>query len=153
MPLAADGSNIIYPKGALVLRMLRRRLGDERFWAAMHLFLTRHHFASATTEDFRRAILDATGENLAQFWSEWMYRPGYPRFSVHAKYDSTNRALSLDVRQVQPDSASADSAWPAMPSVYHAPVTVLVSTARGNVERRAQLGAREQTIVIDSLPG
>jgi Aminopeptidase N len=146
------GSNNIYPKGALVLRMLRRRLGDERFWASMHLFLTRYHFGSAVTEDFHRAILDATGENLAQFWSEWMYRPGYPRFSVRATYDSVSRALSLDVRQVQPDSVSADSTWPAMPGVYHAPVTVLVGTARGNVEHHAQLDAREQTIVIDSLP-
>lgn len=153
MPLVSQGSNNIYPKGALVLRMLRRRLGDERFWASMHLFLTRHHFGSATSEDFRRAILDATGENLAQFWSEWMYRPGYPRFSVNATYDSLSRALSLDVRQVQAESASADSAWPAMPGVYHAPVTVLVGTARGDVEHHAQLDAREQTIVIDSLPG
>src|ERR1700719_1018191 len=122
MPLVADGANKLYPKGALVLRMLRRRLGDERFWASMHLFLTRHQFGSAVSEDFRQAILDATGENLAQFWSEWMYRPGYPRFSVRAAYDSTSRALSLIVRQTQPDTAGADSAWPATPAVYHAPV-------------------------------
>jgi len=152
MPLVTKGSNNIYPKGALVLRMLRRRLGDERFWASMHLFLTRHQFGSAVTEDFRRAILDATGENLAQFWSEWMYRPGYPRFAVRAAYDSTRRALSLDVRQTQPDTAGADSTWPPMAAVFHAPVTVLVGTARGNVEKRAQLDARAQTIVIDSLP-
>jgi aminopeptidase N len=152
MPLVALGSNNIYPKGALVLRMLRRRLGDERFWASMHLFLTRHHLGSAVTEDFRRAVLDATGENLAQFWSDWMYRPGYPRFAVRATYDSTKHALSLDVRQTQRDTAGADSAWPPTPAVYHAPVTVLVGTARGNIEKHAQLDAREQTITIDSLP-
>ena len=154
MPLVADGSNNIYPKGALVLRMLRRRLGDERFWASIHLFLTRHQFGSAVTEDFRQAVLDATGENLAQFWAEWMYRPGYPRFSVHAAYDSASHAsLTLRVQQTQSDSAGADSAWPPMASVFHAPVTILIGTAKGDVERRAQLDAREQTIVIDSLPG
>jgi len=162
MPLVADGSNNIYPKGALVLRMLRRRLGDERFWASIHLFLTRHQFGSAVTEDVREAVLDATGQNLAQFWAEWMYRPGYPRFSVRATYDSTAHRLSLSVRQTQGDSAGgdstgddrarADSAWPATPSVYHAPVTVLVGTSRGDVRRRAMIAAREQTIVIDSLP-
>jgi aminopeptidase N len=152
MPLVADGSNNIYPKGALVLRMLRRRLGDERFWAAIHLFLTRHAFGSAVTEDVREAFLDATGENLAQFWAEWVYRPGYPRFSVRAAYDSSAHRLSLTVKQTQDDSARADSAWPAMPAVYHAPVTVRVGTARGDVRRRAMLDAREQTIVIDSLP-
>jgi aminopeptidase N len=133
--------------------MLRRRLGDERFWASMHLFLTRHQFGSAVTEDFRQAILDATGENLAQFWAEWMYRPGYPRFAVSAAYDSANRALTLHVQQTQSDTASADSAWPPVALVFHARVTVLVGTTKGDVERRALLDAREQSIVIDSLPG
>ena len=36
MPLAALASNNIYPKGALVLRMLERYLGPERFWASLH---------------------------------------------------------------------------------------------------------------------
>src|SRR5947208_9424197 len=35
MPLAALASNNIYPKGALVLRMLLRYLGPERFWAGI----------------------------------------------------------------------------------------------------------------------
>jgi aminopeptidase N len=153
MPLVAEGSNNIYPKGALVLRMLRRRLGDERFWASIHLFLSRHQFGSAVTEDFRQAVLDATGENLAQFWAEWMYRPGYPRFAVRAAYDSASRSLSLTVRQTQDDSVKADSAWPAMPAVYHAPISILVGTSRGDVERRVMIEAREQTIAIDSLPG
>ena len=154
---STDGSNNIYPKGALVLRMLRRRLGDERFWASIHLFLTRHKFGSAVTEDVREAVLDATGENLAQFWAEWMYRPGYPHFAVRAAYDSATRRLLLHVKQTQGDSAQsdnlrADTAWPPTPSVYHAPVTVLVGTSRGAVRRRTMLDAREQTIVIDSLP-
>ena len=153
MPLVAEGSNNIYPKGALVLRMLRRRLGDERFWAAIHLFLTRHQFGSAVTEDFRQAILDATGENLAQFWHEWMYRPGYPRFSVRAEYDSVGHALTLTVRQTQHDTAGADSAWPPTAAVFHAPVTILVGTAAGEIVRHAQLNAREQSVVIDSLSG
>ena len=151
---SSEGSNNIYPKGALVLRMLRRRLGDERFWASMHLFLTRHQFGSAVTEDFRRAILDATGENLAQFWSEWMYRPGYPRFAVRAAYDSTQpRALARRAADAARHAPQRTPRGRAMPDVYHAPVTVLVGTTRGNLERRAQLDAREQSIVIDSLPG
>ena len=154
MPLVAAESNNIYPKGALVLRMLRRRLGDERFWASVHLFLERHRTGNAVSDDFRRAILDATGENFAQFWSEWMYRPGYPRISVRAAYDSSHRAITLTLRQTQHDSAAArDSAWPPTPEVYHATVSVLVGTSGGDVRRRIQLDTREQTVTIDSLPG
>ncbi len=40
MPLASLGSNNIYPKGAMVLEMLRQYLGDERFWAGINRYLT-----------------------------------------------------------------------------------------------------------------
>src|SRR6266853_1571904 len=57
------GSNNVYPKGALVLRMLLRYLGPERFWASLHLYLDRHALGNATSDDLRQAVLDATGEN------------------------------------------------------------------------------------------
>ena len=64
MPLASMGSNNIYPKGSLVLRMLQRSLGPERFRASIHRFLGAHAFGNAASDDFRRAIADATGEEF-----------------------------------------------------------------------------------------
>ena len=40
-PLAAYNSSVVYPKGALVMRMLKQYLGPERFWAAINRYLTR----------------------------------------------------------------------------------------------------------------
>ena len=40
MPLATYNSNNVYPKGALVLEMLKTQLGPEPFWAAMRRYLT-----------------------------------------------------------------------------------------------------------------
>src|SRR5690606_1587933 len=48
MPLAALGSNNIYPKGALVIAMLRRHLGEERFWAGVQRYLRTHALGTAT---------------------------------------------------------------------------------------------------------
>ncbi|HEV2291838.1 MAG TPA: M1 family metallopeptidase, partial [Gemmatimonadales bacterium] len=78
MPLAAQGSNNIYPKGALVLEMLKGYLGPERFWASLHRYLTRNAYDNAVTDDLRQAVLDATGENLDWFFDEWIYQAGYP---------------------------------------------------------------------------
>src|SRR5436309_3987849 len=108
MPLAALGSNNIYPKGALVLRMLRDYLGPERFWAALHLYLTRHALGNATSDDLRQAVLDATGENLDWFWSQWIYDAGHPRLGVTAAYDTASRKLTLTVRQTQTGSGRGD---------------------------------------------
>ncbi len=153
MPLAALGSNNVYPKGALVLRMLLRYLGSERFWASLHLYLDRHALGNATSDDLRQAVLDATGENLDWFWSQWVYDAGHPRFVVTAAYDTTARKLTLTVKQTQTDSAKADSTGLAFetPKVFRMPVTVRVGTTGGDVVRRAELAAREQTIEVPGL--
>src|SRR4030095_12973349 len=103
-PLAAYNSSVVYPKGALVMEMLKQYLGPQRFWKAMNRALTRHAYGSATTDDLRQAVLEATGESLPWFWSQWMYQAGHPEFQVASVYDSSARALPLTVRQTQPDT-------------------------------------------------
>jgi len=157
MPLAAPGSNNIYPKGALVLRMLREYLGPERFWVALHLYLTRHALGNATSDDLRQAVLDATGENLDGFWSEWIYGAGHPAFTVTAAYDTAARTLALSVKQTQRDSAlpTGDSTAPRYrtAAVFHMPLSIRVGTPGGDVVRRVQLTSREQAVSFSALAG
>src|SRR5207302_7964775 len=155
MPLAALGSNNIYPKGALVLRMLRDYLGPERFWASLHLYLTRHALGNATSDDLRQAVLDATGENLDGFWNEWIYGAGHPAFTVTAAYDTAARTLALSVKQTEGDSAARDSTGPRYrtAAVFHMPLSIRVGTPAGDVVRRVQLTAREQTVSFPGLAG
>ncbi|HSD32685.1 MAG TPA: M1 family aminopeptidase [Gemmatimonadales bacterium] len=153
MPLAADGSNNIYPKGALVLRMLQRVLGPERFWASIHRFLVDHAFDNATTDDLRQAVLDATGENLDWFWDEWMYQAGYPELAVTAAYDSAGSRLTLQVKQTQVDTATADSTGLRFvtPTVFRMPLTIRVGTRSGDVVQQVDLSQREQTVVVPGV--
>jgi aminopeptidase N len=153
MPLAALGSNNIYPKGALVLQMLKQYLGDQPFWASVHRYLTDHAFDNATTDDLRQAVLDATGENLDWFWKQWIYQAGYPEFTVGAKYDSSAATMTLVVQQTQQDSSQADSTGVRFttPAVFRMPVTIRVGTAAGDVIARAQLSQRQDTIVVRNL--
>jgi aminopeptidase N len=135
--------------------MLLRYLGPERFWASLHLYLDRHALGNATSDDLRQAALDATGENLDWFWSQWVYDAGHPRFVVTAAYDTAARKLTLTVKQTQTDSAKADSTGLAFetPKVFRMPVTIRVGTASGDVVRRVDLAAREQTIEVPGLAG
>ncbi len=154
MPLAAYNSNNVYPKGALVLEMLKAQLGPQRFWAAMRRYLTSHAYASATSDDLRQAVLEATGQSLPWFWSQWIYSAGYPAFAVSAAYDSVAHALTLDVRQTQTDTVTADSTGLryATPSVFRAPLTIRVGTSAGDVVRQVTIDQREQRVRIDRLP-
>jgi aminopeptidase N len=153
MPLASMGSNNIYPKGALVLEMLHTYLGDARFWAGIHRYLTDHALRGATSDDLRQAFLDATGENLDWFWSEWVYSAGHPSFTVTSSYDAATHAVTLVARQTQLDSLTADSSgmrYP-IPEVFRMPVTVRVGTAGGDVVHDAWITQREDTIVVDNV--
>jgi aminopeptidase N len=155
MPLATYSSNNVYPKGALVLEMLKTQLGAQPFWASIHRYLTRHAYGNATTDDLRQAVLDATGQNLGWFWSQWIYSAGYPQFVVTSAYDSAARSLTLTVRQTQVDTATADSSGFrfAVPLAFRAPIAIRVGTAAGDVVRRVTIDRREQALRIDSLPG
>jgi aminopeptidase N len=153
MPLAALASNNIYPKGALVLEMLERYLGSERFWVGIHAYLTAHALGPATTDDLRQAFLDATGENLDWFFNEWMYSAGYPSFTVTAAYDSAAHRVTVIARQTQRDSLRADSAgmrYP-IPETFRMPINIRIGTAGGDVVHNAWVRQREDTVVVDSV--
>ncbi|HTG51117.1 MAG TPA: M1 family aminopeptidase, partial [Gemmatimonadales bacterium] len=153
-PLAAYNSSVVYPKGALVMEMLKQYLGPQRFWKAINRYLTRHAYGSATTDDLRQAVLDATGESLPWFWSQWMYQAGHPEFQVASVYDSSARALTLTVRQTQTDTTKPDANGVryTTPAVFRAPLAVRVGTSKGDIVARAVLEAREQTITIENVP-
>ncbi|HEX7018428.1 MAG TPA: M1 family aminopeptidase [Gemmatimonadaceae bacterium] len=153
MPLASMGSNNIYPKGALVLEMLKHHLGNERFWAGIHEYLVEHAAGDAVTDDLRQAFLHATGENLDWFWNEWMYSAGYPSITVTPEYDGAQHRLTLVARQTQRDSLRPDSAGMryVIPEAFRMPLTIRVGTTSGDVSKRVWLRQRADTITIDSL--
>ncbi len=153
MPIAALGSNVIYPKGALVLEMLHDYLGDDAFWAGVHRYLVDHAFGTATTDDLRQAFLDATGQNLDWFFSEWLYGAGHPRFLVTTTYDPAAQRLTIVAEQTQKDSleASAEGLRYTTAEVFRMPVTVRVATAAGDVRTRDWIDQRVDTITVDGV--
>ena len=155
MPLASNGSNNIYPKGALVLEMLKNYLGEERFWAGVNKYLTTHAYGNAVSDDLRQGFLDATGENLAWFWNEWVYGAGYPDFTLTSAYDAAAKRVTLVVEQTQRDTLKADSAGMryVVPETFTMPVTVRLAVAGGkDIVRSSWIRQRVDTIVVDGVP-
>lgn len=61
-----------YWKGAVVIRMLRDMLGEDRFRAGLRAYYDRFRFRQVTGTDFRRAFEAATGEDLGWFFQQWL---------------------------------------------------------------------------------
>src|SRR5437660_4514458 len=66
-----------YEKGAWVLHMLRRRLGDDAFFKGLRDYYNAHRSANATSEDLRAALEKASGQNLHQFFARWVFGVGH----------------------------------------------------------------------------
>jgi aminopeptidase N len=98
---AAKLSAFAYQKGAWVLHMLRRKLGDEPFFRGLRQYYSAHAGATATTEDLRHSLEAATGRDLLPFFRQWLYRPDLPELSVGWRWDEAARQAVLDVAQIQ----------------------------------------------------
>jgi aminopeptidase N len=95
-------SGHIYPKGAIVLQMLRHQLGDAMFWKAMNHYTVAHAYDNVVSDDLRRAFEEATGRDFKQFFQEWVYGAGFPVFQVSSLYDRAAGRVVLSAREVQP---------------------------------------------------
>ena len=90
-----------YQKGAWVLHMLRRLLGDEKFFAGVRDYYRTYRDANALTEDFRRVMELHAGRPLDWFFRQWIYEPGFPAYEAAWRWDEAAKTLRLRVRQTQ----------------------------------------------------
>ena len=79
--IKADGRvfrALVYNKGAMVLHMLRRLMGDEAFFAGLRDFYATWRYKKAGTDDFRVAMEKAGGRPLERFFDRWIYGSAIP---------------------------------------------------------------------------
>jgi hypothetical protein len=128
---------IVYNKGAAVLHMLRRLLGDEAFFAGLRRFYDDRRFQKAGTDDLERALEAESGRTLDRFFERWIYGTDIPRIA----FKSTIGDGQVTVRFTQPTD-----------NVFDLPVTVTLTLADGKTREvivpitEAEV---EQTIPVD----
>lgn len=71
-----------YEKGALVLYMLSNLMGEENFKKAIKKYLDTYRESIATTENFQKVCEDIYGEDLQQFFKQWLYTAGHPELEI-----------------------------------------------------------------------
>ena len=71
----------VYEKGAELIGMLKRLVGDDAYARALDLYFSRHDGDAATIEDWLAVFTEATGRDLTQF-KRWYAQAGTPRVTV-----------------------------------------------------------------------
>jgi hypothetical protein len=110
---------LVYNKGAAVLHMLRRMLGDEVFFRSLRRFYTDHHFEKASTGDLRHAFEQESGRSLEGFFDRWIMGQDLP--TITASHAVSEDGKSVAVRLEQPAG-----------NTFEFPVTVSLVYADGS---------------------
>jgi len=113
----------VYDKAGWVLNMLREQLGDAAFFRALKHYLEANRLQNVVTADLVKAIEESTGTNVDQFFDQWIYGAGAPRFTVRSTYDEAQKKVSLDVTQTQKVEGHV--------GLFRLPIQVAVTTASG----------------------
>ena len=93
----------LYEKGACVLHMLRRELGDALFFGGVGSYLRKHQRGVVETRDLMRALEDVSGRSLERFFEQWVHRPGHPELEIKIEHDGD--VTTVHVKQTQDRSA------------------------------------------------
>ena len=93
----------IYEKGEEVVRMIHTLLGPDRFRKGSDLYFERHDGQAVTTDDFVKAMEDASGRDLSQF-RLWYEQAGTPVLTVSDEFDAGPGIYRLTIEQNIPDT-------------------------------------------------
>ena len=88
-----------YQKGGWVLNMLRHKIGDEAFWKGIQAYYKTYKDANAMTDDFRKIMEEASGEELNDFFDQWIFTKGHPVLTWRWSYKKGK--LIVNIAQTQ----------------------------------------------------
>ncbi|MFW8594777.1 aminopeptidase N [Cribrihabitans neustonicus] len=103
----------VYEKGAEVIGMLKRLVGDDNYYKALDLYFERHDGQACTIEDWLKVFEDATGRDLSQF-KLWYSQAGTPRVKVSEDYADGTYTLTFE-QSTPPTPGQPDKAPRVIP--------------------------------------
>jgi aminopeptidase N len=112
-----------YTKGGWVLYMLRHQLGEDAFYRGLKHYLEVNRGKNVVTADLIKAIEEATHTGVDQFFSQWVYGAGAPKFDLSYKYDDAKHEVALTVKQTQKVAGHV--------GLFTIPTEVEITTASG----------------------
>ncbi|MBI2835161.1 MAG: hypothetical protein HYX76_12120, partial [Acidobacteria bacterium] len=123
--------SIVYNKGAAVMHMLRRLVGDEAFFRGLKRFYSEWRFTKAGTDDLRRAFEAESNRSLARFFEGWIYGSDLPALEFTYRVEQDNEARNVVLRFEQRGE------------LFDLPVTVTLNYASGRqAEKVVPVGDR-----------
>ena len=90
-----------YQKGAWVLHMLRRELGDDLFWKGMRLYYESFRNKNALTNDLQKIMERVSKKDLGKFFNQWLFVAGQPDLKITTGPGEAKGNTDLIIEQTQ----------------------------------------------------
>lgn len=92
-------SRLSYKKGAMLLHMLRWKLGDNNFYQGLRNYLNDPELAYgyARMHHLKQHLETQSGQDLTEFLNDWYYGEGFPTYEVI--WENTSTGLELTINQ------------------------------------------------------
>lgn len=93
-------SAIVYAKGARLMFMLMRLMGERSFFASLKTYFKKHQYSNTTGDDLWEALAPHADFDIKEFMDAWILQPGYPMLT-----DSVQQRFLLS-------GATDETKWP-----------------------------------------
>jgi aminopeptidase N len=115
---------LTYFKGAMVLNMLRLKLGGKLFFKGIKNYLADPKLAYkyALTADFQSHLEAVYGSSLSEFFNDWIFNQGYPSYTINTENQSDG-IVKFTINQVQSDPSVSFFEMPV-------PIRILLSNGQ-----------------------
>jgi aminopeptidase N len=142
---------ITYSKGATLLRMIERWVGEEKFRGIIQRYLKAHAWGNATEADFVSALASGAGADVAAAFSSFVDQPGVPLVGARAICDA-GKPPRLELTQAR-FFAKATSLPPSQASTrWQIPVCVKLGDAAGETQKCTMLSDARAEVPLDRCP-
>ena len=126
-------------KGAAVLSMLRWVIGDQAFFKALKAFPDKYAWKSVSTDEFRRVVEEAAGQDLRYFFIQWIDSSGAPEFKMEYTVFRTQKGFRVMGKIAQ----DLDT--------FRMPVEIKVDTEGEPVEKRVEVVGTSSEFIVESF--
>lgn len=126
-------------KGAAVLHMLRRVIGEEPFAKLLREFPEKHAWKAVFTDDFRAAAEAVSGRNLQGFFIQWIESSGAPEFKIEYTVFRTKSGFRIMGKIMQ----DLDT--------FRMPVTLKIETEGNPEEKEVEVVGPSSEFVVETF--
>ena len=89
-------SRTIYDKGAWVLHMLRKEIGDSLFFTGLKNYYSHYKYANSSTQDLQNTFEKTSKTDLQKFFDQWVFNGnGYIELNVFSNEEKISKDSAI----------------------------------------------------------